>query len=985
MSNQTWPTRHVLGCIFLLFGFSTVCVGAGDFGQAGIAVWRPSTGIWYVAQNGNAPVVTHQWGAAADIPVSGDFDGDGKTDFAVWRPSTGTWYIVYSSTGQLVTRQWGVPTDIPISGDFDGDGKTDFAVWRPSTGYWYITQSSDGRVVTRQWGTPTDVPAVGDFDRDGKTDIAVFRPSTGYWYILQSSNNQTVAKQWGQPGDRPVPADYDGSGEANIAVFRPSNGDWYILQSDGEVVVRQWGESGDVPVRGDYDGDGIADLAVWRPSTGYWYIIQSSNDQVVTHQWGASSDVPVANFVSVPGVGPTIAGVGPNSVNAGSTGFQMAILGSNFDEYSTVQWNGSPRYTIFFSSTELLATVTPADVATQGPASITVVNFDDAATVVSNAKPFTVSAATAAASITPLVQSISVSGGPGNGGFAPIYHAFTISVNGPTNSTYYYKASFTGTAVTSLEFDGGTTTYGTTVPAGPVAGRISGEPSPGEGGTVTGSFTGPTLLNGGEVFLQSGATLGSGTFTDTIVVTVCADPQCANPLPGSPFMIPVTLTVTGNALPDTQFQLTNAINFEALSTSSTPPVSTTLISTTSLPPNGAYVFTTLGSGGALQSAAVQSNLDGTATLTVTGKPPTQLGIGTHADTLKVNICFDAACHQQAPNFPVTIPITYLVDATAGTDFNIATTTQLQISGMAWDPVTQRIYVTAASDEGYLNNALVVINPTTAAFEHIVSLGQNIYPNGISISDDGAYAYITENNAANSVLRVNLITLSVDESVPVPSIVEELKVVPGQAGSFAVTTDVANYTKLQIFDGVTARPQSFTSHSLEGTLDFVWGEDANTLYVWDNLALTLDRFSVSSSGLALAQEVPGVTLADGMQYLQGFIYLQSGAVYDTATNTFAPPFSPLNENSNYYPFSSTDALDSALNRAYFLTDDSQSPTNNQSTLQGFNLTTRESIWLARVPPGQGPIIRWGTNGLAYVGSFPGAVNNVTLISGPIVTR
>ena len=81
------------------------------------------------------------WGIAQDVPVPADYDGDGRTDIAVYRPSTGTWFIINSSTGGWRTQQWGVPGDIPVPGDYDGDNRTDIAVYRDGT--WFIFPPSN--------------------------------------------------------------------------------------------------------------------------------------------------------------------------------------------------------------------------------------------------------------------------------------------------------------------------------------------------------------------------------------------------------------------------------------------------------------------------------------------------------------------------------------------------------------------------------------------------------------------------------------------------------------------------------------------------------------------------------------------------------------------------------------------------------------------------------------------------------------------------
>ncbi|BDX06652.1 reprolysin-like metallopeptidase [Planctobacterium marinum] len=259
----------------------------------------------------------------------GDFDADAVPELLVRQVASAVTSYFGSGTQEQEVAEFGRSTDIPIVGDFDGDGYSDFAIRRPSTQYWYVRNSSGLDIVTgsddgitrKRFGTQsTDIPVPSDYDGDGITDIAVRRPSNGFWYILNSSGRDLITgnddgitrKRFGlRSEDIPVPADFDGDGQVDIAVRRPSTKTWYILNSsgvdsmtgnnDGISRVRFGTRNEDIPVSGDFDGDGKADLAVRRASTRYFYIKNSSGVDAITNntdgitrlRFGRSEDIPI--------------------------------------------------------------------------------------------------------------------------------------------------------------------------------------------------------------------------------------------------------------------------------------------------------------------------------------------------------------------------------------------------------------------------------------------------------------------------------------------------------------------------------------------------------------------------------------------------------------------------------------------------------------------------------------------------------------------
>lgn len=278
----------------------------GD-GKTDLAVFRPSSGIWYELLSGNNASAAQQFGAVDDKIVPADYDGDNKIDIAVFRPSNGVWYQLRSSDGTFSATAFGASEDTPVPNDYDGDGRADLAVFRPSSGTFYELRSLNNQLFAQQFGQSGDRPVIGDFDGDGLGDLAVYR--SGTWYLIESATSSFRGVQFGAASDRPLSGDFDGDGKTDLAVARADLGqnitNFYILRSsDSGFSGLAFGTASDLAVIGDYDGDGKADVAVFRPSTGIWYLNRSTAG-FTGIQFGNSGDRPIPSaFVGYPIAAP---------------------------------------------------------------------------------------------------------------------------------------------------------------------------------------------------------------------------------------------------------------------------------------------------------------------------------------------------------------------------------------------------------------------------------------------------------------------------------------------------------------------------------------------------------------------------------------------------------------------------------------------------------------------------------------------------------
>jgi hypothetical protein len=243
--------------------------------------------------------------------LTGDLDGDGKTD--VWCetfPPAGSWSVGLSTGSGWATANWNGPApvwgtnrlrvrDQCLTGDLDGDGKTD--MWCQITagsGTWDVAIStgsgwSMSTVSGPAPGTPVrDYCFTGDLNGDGMTDMWCETSSgSGTWSVALSTGNGWSTATWNGPepktpvGNQCFAGDLNSDGKTDMWCQTRSKSElWSVALSMGAG----WSMStvsgpelkkpiSDQCLTGDANGDGKTDFWCETDSaSGSWTMALAS-------------------------------------------------------------------------------------------------------------------------------------------------------------------------------------------------------------------------------------------------------------------------------------------------------------------------------------------------------------------------------------------------------------------------------------------------------------------------------------------------------------------------------------------------------------------------------------------------------------------------------------------------------------------------------------------------------------------------------------
>lgn len=233
---------------------------------------------WYFQdRSGSGPTSTFDDAGRLDegsvtFPLSCDTNRDGDRPTTVVDGS----FTVSTDAGDVTTR-FGRALDLPLCGDWDGDGLDTPGVRRGSTAY--LASSTDnggGQVLAVQIGREGDGVLTGDWDGDGDDTVALLRGNTFYAAADNVTGGGTVVSSayGGRFADTVTAGKFTGpDGADTLAVVRTQDkaNAWYVSldRIGSRPVLRSqpvtlFGRCSDFPIAGSVDVDAPAQLGSVR-------------------------------------------------------------------------------------------------------------------------------------------------------------------------------------------------------------------------------------------------------------------------------------------------------------------------------------------------------------------------------------------------------------------------------------------------------------------------------------------------------------------------------------------------------------------------------------------------------------------------------------------------------------------------------------------------------------------------------------------------
>ena len=223
-------------------------------GTYAVGLFDPASGAWYLRDETGHTTQLASFGGTGDIPLAGDWDGDGIDTPGLYLPDAGR-LIIRNGADPVAFIYAIAPDGLPVVADTDGDGRDTVSVAKG--GRLYVVDGLGVGPASLDGPDPlpialparTEALVGGDFDGDGVDEVAALHD--GSLDLVQGARRVSL----GYIGTTlPVAGDWDGDGVFSVGGYDPWRAQFRFFAADGETTPAavEYGSTGMLPVAGKF-------------------------------------------------------------------------------------------------------------------------------------------------------------------------------------------------------------------------------------------------------------------------------------------------------------------------------------------------------------------------------------------------------------------------------------------------------------------------------------------------------------------------------------------------------------------------------------------------------------------------------------------------------------------------------------------------------------------------------------------------------------